>query len=173
MILGAVQVRLGSTRLLGKALLEILGRPMLYYPVERLGYSGLIDKTVISTSIKDREIIDFAIDNGIEYYAGSELDLVDRLYQTAKKFKADALVRITGDCPLIDPRVVDKVIQCYLDNKDKVDYVSNVHPPTYPDGLDTDVYPTKTLEVMHNEITDSGASIGRVKSFIWGMYLIY
>jgi len=154
MILGAVQVRLGSTRLPKKALLEILGRPMLHYIVERAEHSKLIDKVVISTSTRDKEIIEFAKENGIEYYAGSEQDLIDRLYQTARKFEADALVRITGDCPLADPGVMDRVIQCYLDNEGEVDYVSNVHPPTYPDGLDTDVYPTETLKTMWDEIKD-------------------
>jgi len=147
---------MGSTRLPGKVLREILGKPMLGHIIERLRGALLVDKIVISTSInsKDNAIEKFALANKIEYYRGSENDLADRLFQTARKFNADAIVRITGDCPLVDPVVVDKVVKCYLKNEGHVDYVSNTLKRTYPDGLDIEVISYKALEKIWQEVQD-------------------
>jgi spore coat polysaccharide biosynthesis protein SpsF len=156
MIIATIQVRMGSTRLPQKALKEILGKPMLWHLINRVKEAKLVDKVVIATTTneEDKLLIHFAKENGIDYYAGSENEIVDRLYMAAKKFGAEAIVRITGDCPLIDPQIIDKEVEYYLKNKDRIDYISNVHPPTYPDGLDTEVYPLKTLEMMWKEIKD-------------------
>ncbi|MGB2841560.1 MAG: glycosyltransferase family protein [Halobacteriota archaeon] len=156
MIIAIIQVRMGSTRLPEKALKQILGKPMLWHLINRIKEAKLVDKVVIATTTnkEDKMIINFAKENGIDYYAGSENDIVDRLYMTAKKFGAEAIVRITGDCPLIEPKIIDKAVEYYLKNKDRIDYVSNVYPPTYPDGLDVEIYPFKTLERMGREIKD-------------------
>ena len=156
MIVAAVQVRMGSTRLPGKALAEVVGRPMLWHLVNRLRFARRVDLVVIATSDEstDVPIRAFAETHDIPYSAGSELDLIDRLYRTARQFGAYALVRITGDCPLADPHVVDKIVAAYLAQSDRVDYVTNTLPPTYPDGLDTEVYPVKTLERLWRGIED-------------------
>ena len=152
-----IQARMESTRLCGKVLKEILGKPMLWYLINRLKHAKLLDQIVLATSGKesDEPILKFAKKNDIAYYAGSELDLLDRIYQAAKKFEADAIVRITADCPLIDPEIVDKVIKYYLD-KGPFDYVSNARPKaTYPVGLDTEVYSFKALEKAWEEVKDT------------------
>lgn len=147
MILGIIQVRMGSTRLPKKALLDIAGKPILQIIVERVKHSKLLDKVVIATTDKDKDkiICEFAEKNNISFYAGKEEDVVDRIYQTAKKFNADTIVRITGDCPLTDPKIIDKLITVHKENE-TADYISNVHPATYPDGLDLDLVTFPALE---------------------------
>ena len=147
---------MGSSRLPGKVLLEIQGKSVLWHIINRLKYSNLIDKVVIATSNnkKDKAIEYFARKNKIGFYAGSELDLVDRLYKTAKKFGGKYLVRITADCPLVDPLIVDKAILYFKKHKGKLDYVSNITERTYPDGLDVEVFSFKSLEKVWNEVKD-------------------
>lgn len=158
MIIAAVQVRMDSTRLKGKTLAEIEGQPMLWHIVNRLRVAAYIDKVVIATSdeASDGPIRAFAKTNDIPYFSGSKTDLIDRLYKTAMNFKADALVRITGDCPLADPKIVDMVVSKYLEplGSMSLDYVSNILPPTFPDGLDTELYPLATLKRFWKEIRD-------------------
>jgi len=152
MIVAIIQSRMSSSRLPGKALVEIASRPMLWHVVRRVQQnSKLIDQVIVATtdSVSDDSIAEFCNQEGIVYFRGSQHDVLDRYYQTANWAKAKVVVRITGDCPLIDATVVDQVIQCFL-NSD-VDYVSNVDPPTYPDGLDTEVFSCRALERAWNE----------------------
>ena len=139
---------MSSTRLPEKVLKKIRGKTLLEILVERLKHSQKIDKIIIATSNnkKDRAIVKLAKKINLPYFVGAEDDVLDRFYQTAKKFKADVIVRVTGDCPLHDPRLVDNIINFYLENNDKYDYVSNVDPPTFPDGLDLWVFPFRTLK---------------------------
>jgi spore coat polysaccharide biosynthesis protein SpsF (cytidylyltransferase family) len=155
-ILGVIQARMSSTRLPGKVLKEINGKPLLWYLYERITFSSLIERVVIATADTEacQPIIQFAQDNKIECYAGSENDLADRLYQTGKKYNGETIVMITGDCPLTDPEVNDKVIKYFMDNKEKYDFVSNAVKPTYPDGLDVSVMPFITLERVWKEVED-------------------
>lgn len=155
-ILGVIQVRMGSTRLPGKALKDICGKPLLGHLYERAQSASLLQKIVIATADTKANlpIIEFAKQNGIEYLAGSENDLVDRFYQTALRFNAGLLVRMTGDCPLIDPCVIDKIVAFFQDNIDRYDYVSNTIRPTYPDGLDIDILPFTTIERMWRGLKD-------------------
>jgi spore coat polysaccharide biosynthesis protein SpsF len=155
-IVAVVQARMGSSRLPGKVLAGILGKPALWHIVNRLQSCRTLDEIVIATSTNsaDKAILDFARENNIPAYAGSENDLVDRIYRTARKFKADAIVRITADCPLADPAIVDKVTSFYLEGKSGYDYVSNIHPPTYPDGLDTEIFSSAALQRVRQEVTD-------------------
>jgi spore coat polysaccharide biosynthesis protein SpsF (cytidylyltransferase family) len=136
MIVAAVQVRFGSTRLPGKALAEVLDRPVLWHIVRRVKAAQSIDQVVIATSDEpaDAPIRDFCNEHRIPCFAGSELDLIDRLYKTARFFGADVIVRVTGDCPLADPGVVDELVSAYRRKPDDVAYVTNTLPPTYPDG---------------------------------------
>lgn len=156
MILGVIQARMRSTRLPGKALHEIQGKPLLRQLHDRMAFSRFIDKIVIATAEGEanRPIWEFAKEHNIDYFAGSESDLTDRLYQTGKKYNADIIVRVTGDCPLVDYRIIDRMVQFYLDNRDKYDFVSNTIETTYPDGLDLDMMPFTTIEKMWNEVKD-------------------
>jgi spore coat polysaccharide biosynthesis protein SpsF len=156
MIVAVIQVRMGSSRLPRKVMADILGKPMVWHIAHRLRFAKTLDKVVIATSVeaKDAPIRAFADKHGIPCFAGSELDIVDRLYGTARQFGADAIVRITGDCPLADPKIVDEVVGTYLSDAKALDYVSNVLPRSYPNGLDTEVYPTKTLGRLCEEIAD-------------------
>src|SRR6266446_1117928 len=155
-IVAVIQVRMGSTRLPGKVLADVLGQPMLSHIIDRLRFAKRVDQVVLATSTADTDapIRAFADERAIPCFAGSELDVVDRLYGAACQFGADAIVRITGDCPLADPKIVDEVVETYLSDAKALDYVSNVLPRSYPDGLDTEVYPTKTLGRLCEEIAD-------------------
>jgi len=115
-IVAIIQARMGSTRLPGKVLLDIVGKPMLWHIVNRLRYSKLINRIVVGTSInkKDDLIENFCKEYKIDFYRGSEEDVLDRYYQTAKVFEANIIIRITADCPLIDPEIVDLVIKNHI-----------------------------------------------------------
>jgi len=148
-----IQARTGSTRLKAKVLRPVLGKPLLQHMIERLSYSKYANDIVIATTKNkaDDAIVKLSKDLRLPVYRGDEHDVLDRYYRAAKKYKADIIVRLTSDCPLIDPRVTDRVIKYYLENVDKYDFVSNMHPPTFPDGLDTEVFPFSTLEKAWRE----------------------
>ena len=152
-IVAIVQARMGSTRLPGKVLMRISGEPILWHVVERLKKSELIDKIVIATTITrdDLAIVKFCQENNITYFRGFEEDVLDRYYQAAKVNRAAIIVRITADCPLIDPDVVDKTIRYYMDSKGKFDYVSNILKRTFPRGLDTEVFGFEVLRKVWKE----------------------
>jgi spore coat polysaccharide biosynthesis protein SpsF len=156
MILGIIQARMQSDRLPGKVLLPLEGKPILWHIFFRLAKSKLIDDICISTSTNptDDKIEKFAHKYGIKIFRGSEENLVKRHSDAAKKFAADVIVRITGDCPLVDPQIVDEVIEAYLEDK-KLDFVSNSKTKTYPIGLDVEVFPVKTLEKIFSISEDS------------------
>lgn len=166
-VVSIVQARMGSSRLSGKVMKEILGKPVLWHIVDRIKRAKLVDQITIATTNNpgDKIIVDFAKENTIDCYAGSENDIVDRLYQAAKRLKADAIVRITADCPLVDPAIVDKVIKHYLDGQGKFDYVSNINPPTYPDGLDTEIYSLKAFEKVWKEVESSPLILDSLPAF--------
>ena len=153
MITAIVQARMCSTRLPKKVLKDILGYPMLWHLVNRLKKSVLIKKIVVATTTKevDRPILEVAKKSGVESFAGSEDDVLDRYYQAAKVFNADPIVRITADCPLIDPVLVDDALRYYIKNQGRTDYVTNAGPATYPDGLDTEVFSFDALEKAWKE----------------------
>lgn len=149
MIYAIIQARFGSSRLPGKVLMEIQDKPILWHVYNRVSYSKLIDKIIIATSKlkQDEKIVDFCKLNNIEFFAGSEDDVLTRYYETAKNKgikNGDYIVRITADCPLHDANIIDKVIKVYLEGD--YDYVSNTFEYTYPDGLDVEVFSFKVLE---------------------------
>ncbi len=141
-----IQARLGSTRLPRKVLKPILERPLIDFLIERLKQVKLVDQIIVATtsSKEDDVLYDILLKAGIDCFRGSEEDVLDRYYQTAKVFKVDTIIRITADCPLMDPAIVEKVISFYRSNQ--FDYVSNIHPPTYPDGLDVEIFSFLVLE---------------------------
>ncbi|MCL6611783.1 MAG: glycosyltransferase family protein [Peptococcaceae bacterium] len=148
-----VQARMSSTRLPGKVLKEVLGKPLLEYQYERLQRVRLADKIVIATTVNqsDQPVIDFCKRLNISYYRGSETDVLTRYYEAALLYSADIVVRVTSDCPLIDPFVIDKVMDFYLQHYPTYDYVSNTLERTYPRGMDTEVFSFKALERAHFE----------------------
>ena len=122
---------------------------------ERVKAAKLIDDIVIATTkdVSDNKVEELCKLENIKYFRGNTEDLLDRHFEAAVNFGATDLVKIPSDCPLIDPGVIDKVLQFYISNKNKYDYVSNLHPATFPDGNDVEVMPIKTLEIAFNEST--------------------
>jgi len=142
-----IQARMGSTRLPGKALTEIKGKPMLRHVVERTRRAEMVDDLVVATTINemDQTIVSLCEAEGWLYYRGSEEDVLDRYYRAAVYYGADIIVRITSDCPLIDPEIIDSVIKVFIN--EKADYASNtLHPRTYPRGLDVEVFSFAALK---------------------------
>ncbi len=143
-LIAIVQARMNSSRLPGKVLLPLAGKPVLYHIYERLLECRLIDEIVFATSkeISDDPISDFCADHNISLFRGSLNDVLDRFYQTAQKFSANAILRITGDCPIIDPIVIDAVISGFLAGK----YDCYGLGGEFPDGLDCTVFSFKAIE---------------------------
>ena len=146
-----IQARVGSTRLPRKVLLTVLGKTILEFVIERVRKAGAVDKIVVATTIaeEDREIADIARRLGAIPFAGSEEDVLERFYEAAKKYNLKHIVRITADCPLIDPRLIDKVVNYYFDTE--ADYCSNTIHRTFPDGQDVEVFSFRALEKAHNK----------------------
>lgn len=153
-VVAIVQARMGSTRLPGKVMKKMKGRPVLFHFIRRMHESKKIDKIVIATPDKaeSQPILDLAKEMDVEIFKGSESDVLDRFYQAAKKHKADIIVRVTSDCPLLDPMVVDRVIGKFLEGGH--DYVSNNLEKSFPHGLDTEVFSFKALEKAWKETAD-------------------
>ena len=124
-----IQARMGSSRLPGKVMKNIAGKPMLAYVCERIGLSNLINQIVVATTDEpsDDPIAIFCEENNTPYFRGKQFDVLDRYYQASLFFKADIIVRITADCPLVDPVMIDDVIQSYVNQK--VDFAANRLPP--------------------------------------------
>ena len=137
---------MGATRLPGKVLRPIAGTPLIGLLLQRLARSRRIGQIVLATSTDPRNaaLVEYVRGLGYEVHQGSEQDVLDRYYRAAQAAGADVIVRITGDCPLIDPELVDAVIGKYLESG--ADYASNTQPPSFPDGLDTEVFSFAALE---------------------------
>ncbi|MEM1282980.1 MAG: glycosyltransferase family protein [Chlamydiota bacterium] len=145
-----VQARMGSMRLPGKSMKEILGRPLLSFLIERLQRCAHHDRIIVATTNQplDKQIVEFCRREHIHCYIGDENDVLDRYFQASLSEGADIVVRVTGDCPLIDPTIVDEVIRFFVDHYPKYDYVSNVIDRTYPRGMDVEVFSAKCLEAI-------------------------
>lgn len=145
-IAAIVQARMGSSRLPGKVMKSIQDMPMIEILIKRLSKSKLVHQIIVATSMNDENtpLVNHLESMNIECEIGSEQDVLSRYYNAAKKNQVDVIVRITGDCPLVDANLVDRCIKEFID-KD-VSYVSNVSPCTFPDGLDVEVFSFKSLE---------------------------
>lgn len=145
-VIAIIQARMGSTRLPGKILKEVLGRPLLQYQIERIKKVKSIDQIIVATTMKeeDNQIVDFCKEQPILYYRGSEEDVLERYYQTALQFNGDIIVRLTSDCPIIDPNIIENVINYY--KQQDFDYVSNTLERTFPRGMDTEVFSFEVLK---------------------------
>jgi spore coat polysaccharide biosynthesis protein SpsF len=165
-IISTIEARFASSRLPGKTLLEICGKPTLELIIERLKRSKLIDEIVIATTVNpDCDPIEgLAKRLGVGCFRGSEDDVLDRVLKAAKAYKADIIVEITGDETLIDPTLVDDAINYYL--KNNFDYVSNVLNRRYPRGLDTQVFATSVLDEV-TRLTNDPADRENVSLYIY------
>lgn len=141
------QARTSSTRLPRKVLLPLAGKPLLVRCVERLRAARMADVVVVATTTDpcDDVLVELCVSNGIDVYRGHPTDLLARHLGAAKMVNADIVVKVPSDCPMIDPLVIDEVLRAYRELKDHVDFVSNLHPPTWPDGNDVEVM---TIELL-------------------------
>lgn len=164
-----IQARMGSTRLPGKVLKEICGKTVLEHDIDRVRRVENIDKIVIATTTekKDDVIVEEAKRLNVSYFRGSEDDVLSRYYNAAKENEADAVVRITSDCPLIDSEVSQNIIDFYMENCDKYDFISNTLERTYPRGLDTEVFSFRALEKAYNDAVRK-SDREHVTPYIWG-----
>ncbi len=150
-IIAITQARVGSGRLHAKVLKTINGKSLLQSHIERAGKSTLIQKLIVATTVEPDaiKICDLCDELGVPYYRGSVDNVLDRFYQIGRAEKPDYIVRITSDCPLIDPRVIDAVIEPCV--KGGYDYASNTIKPTFPDGIDVEVFSFRALEAAWKE----------------------
>ena len=165
-IVAIIQVRMGSTRLPGKALLDIQGKPVLWHVVNRVSRVPSIRSLVVATSThpSDDAVAHFCQKNELECFRGDLNDVLDRFYGAARRSGAKTVVRITGDCPLIDPAVTESIIQRFTAGG--LDYACNTQPPTFPDGLDTEVM---SFNALHKAWTEARLQSERehVTPYIW------
>lgn len=156
-IVVVIQARTGSTRLPGKVLMPLAGEPLLARMVQRVRSASTPSEILVATttSIDDDPIRELCTARGIRCYSGHPDDLLDRHYRAGLETAADAVVKIPSDCPLIDPAVIDQVIGSFLEHPGQFDYVSNLHPPTWPDGQDVEVITMEALEIAHREASRS------------------
>ncbi len=146
MITAIIQARTTSSRLPNKVLMNIEEKPMVFWVLKRVGKAKTIKQIILAIPEgRDNDALEyFAKENKILCYRGSENDVLSRYYEAAKQFAAKTIVRITADCPFIDPKIIDQVVMAH--KKTKADYTSNVIERTFPKGLDTEVFSFKVLE---------------------------
>lgn len=167
MITAIIQARIRSTRLPGKVLLALGGKTILENVVERARQAELINRVVLATSTEaaDDAIANLCSEKDIVYFRGSENDVLDRFYRAALAYKAENICRLTADCPLIDPTIIDKAAREFLSGD--YDYVSTSHPvATYPDGFDTWIFSFAALEQSWRE-AKLPSEREHVTSYIW------
>lgn len=148
---------MGSSRLPGKILKKVLDKPLLGYVVERLKSSTLVDDIVVATTKKESDsvIVDYCISNKINYYCGSEKDVLARYYEASSIFNVDFVIRICSDSPLIDPYLVDEMIEEYFAYAPLPDYFSNTINQSYPLGMNIEIFSQSALEAAHLNGTKS------------------
>lgn len=154
-IVAIIQARMGSTRLPGKVLKDICGKPLLWHLVSRVRRAEHVDDVIIAATVseKDDELERFAADNSLGVYRGSVDDIVDRYLNAGRMHGASIVVRVWGDCPLIDPALIDRLLSLYV--QDNCNYANNFNPPTYPLGMNLEVYSLEVLERIRNETNDA------------------
>jgi spore coat polysaccharide biosynthesis protein SpsF len=151
-----IQARMTSGRLPGKVLMEVLGRPMLAYQVERVARAETVDRIVIATTVNESDdpVARFAGRAGIGLFRGSESDVLGRMAGAAEAEGASVVVRLTGDCPILDPALLDRVVDRLRDTNSPTDYVTCGMPRTWPIGLDVEAMTADVLRVADREATD-------------------
>lgn len=148
-VVAIVQARMGSTRMPGKVMQKINGIPMIEILLKRLARVSGIDQIVVATSIEQENtiLLNHVVGMGFCCEMGSENDVLARYYEVAKKYQADVVIRVTGDCPLIDSSLVADCLRVF--QSENCDYLSNIDPPSFPDGLDTEIFSIATLKEAH------------------------
>lgn len=170
-ILCIIQARMGSERLPGKVMREVLGIPMITYTLDRVKQSRYIDEVVLATSDKTTEepLVTYLTTKDYNVYRGSENDVLKRYIDAAEQYGGDIIVRVTGDCPLIDPVMLDHVITCYLTNN--YDYVGiDTLNKRYIRGLDVEVFSKKCLERIYDTVKDEKESSPNKEHVTYYMY---
>jgi spore coat polysaccharide biosynthesis protein SpsF len=154
-IVTVIQARAGSTRLPNKVMRPLAGKPLLTRMVERVAATELAGTVVVATTThaSDEPIVTLCREEGFHCFRGDADDLLDRHYWAGLAYHADAVIKIPSDCPLIDARIIDRVINFYLAHPGEFDYVSNLHPATYPDGNDVEITTMAALETAWREAT--------------------
>lgn len=154
-----MQARTNSSRLKGKVLRDLKGKTVLEHDIERIRQAKKVEGIIIATTERpeDQEIVNIAQKCGVDFFRGSEDDVLSRYYYATKKFHVENIIRITSDCPLVDPFIIDEVICCYNENKpDIITNVPNIEKEmTYPRGLDLEIFPYKWLEKAFLEAESS------------------
>lgn len=153
-VVAIVQARMRSTRLPGKVMLDLAGEPLLVRVVNRTRRAKAVNEVVVATTLQpvDHDIVSLCDQKGWHCFRGSEDDVLDRYYHAALAYRADVIVRITSDCPLIEPEIVDRVMQAFSEGQPGIDYACNVLPTrTFPRGLDTEIISFEALERAWNE----------------------
>lgn len=155
MIAAIIQARLESTRLPNKVLSNIAGHELIWHIIERIKKSNQIDKIIVATTknSKDDLLVEWAIKNSILSFRGSEDNVLERYYEAATHFKADTIIRITADDPFKDPEIVDQVVLYH--KKTQSDVTTNNNPPTFPEGLDVEVFSYAALKIANEKSEDS------------------
>lgn len=145
-VVAIIQARMGSSRLPGKVLKDLQGESVLARVLQGVGRANLIDELLVATTDQraDDAIVEECRRGAVSVFRGDEEDVLDRYFQAAQQSKADVVVRVTSDCPLIDPEITDKTIRAFLDQRP--DYAANCLARTYPRGLDTEVMTVQALE---------------------------
>lgn len=168
MIGAIVQARMGSTRLQGKSLADVCGKPLLQRVLERLAHSRYVERVVVATTDQpeDDAIEQLARRLNVEVYRGDVADVLDRFYQAARRFDIAVIVRITADDPFKDPVVLDEIVRHYLEAEGAFDYVSNTIEPSYPEGLDVEVFSWAALERAWREASKP-VEREHVTPYIW------
>ncbi len=169
-----IQARMGSRRLPGKVLLEICEKPMLWHVVRRVRQVRMIERVVVATSDEsvDSPVRNFCEKHGIPCFAGSELDVLDRYYRAAQKYQADPVIRLTGDCPFVDPQVISKLLVLFSGGQyDHVGVATGagalfLEEGRYPDGLDCECFSLAALQTAWQEAT-LPSDREHVTPFIW------
>jgi spore coat polysaccharide biosynthesis protein SpsF len=154
MVVAIIQARLGSTRFPRKIFSELSNKPLIWHVINRLKYSKKIDKIVLATTETktDDDLVTWAENEGVTFYRGNENNVLERFYFAAKNASADIIVRITADDPFKDPEIIDTVISKLVE--ENLEFVYNNNPPTYPEGLDTEVFTFDALEKAYLESID-------------------
>ena len=153
--LAILQARMSSTRLPGKVLTPINGKPMIYWQIERIRQSKSIDELIVATSTdeSDDPVFNYLIELGVKVYRGSLDDVLSRYQEIRIQTAPNILIRLTGDCPLTMPVLLDEMVEDFL--RSDVDYLSNVLEPTFPDGLDIEIMRASTLaKLAEFKLTD-------------------
>lgn len=165
-VVAIVQARTGSTRLPGKVLMPILGRPMIEHQLARVKLASSLDEVVVATTTdpQDGTLLELASRVGVKAFAGSVEDVLDRFYQAASREKADVVVRLTADCPLLDPGTIDQVVNRFLTRGDEIDYLGV--GPTFPDGIDVEALSYAALARAWRE-ADKAYEREHVTVYVW------